>query len=149
MKNRFYQLFVLPLLFVFLAGTANSQDCITKYIGSYSVNIDKTFSSAPETQAEEISENFMDMIKTMTFEITSDSITISRRGRARPMPVSSRTSEIEGGSCDMLLLIPAEQIPDGAQAPFITIYETKDGDLMFKMTNASKDMDYYVWQKTE
>ena len=140
------------LLFVLITGTSFSQECIKKYFGTYGINIDGTIAAVreadPSKENEEVPEQFLDMIKQMTLEISADSMTIAVMGRRRSIKITPRASKIEGGSCDLVLEIPGTDLPED-QAPFVTVYEGENNTLMLKSTNGSNDMDNYMWMKIE
>jgi hypothetical protein len=140
------------LLFVLITGTSYSQDCIKKFVGTYGINIDGTIAAVreadPSKENEEVPEEFLDMVKQMTLEISMDSMTVSMMGQRQSIKITPRASELDGASCDLLLDIPVVDVPK-EQAPFVTIYEGKNNTMMLKSTNGSNDMDNFIWMKIE
>lgn len=121
-------------------------------MGTYRINLDATIDAVreadPSKQNEEPPQRFLDMIKETTLKISADSLSIMIMGQRNAIKISPTASKIEGGSCDLYLVVPEVDLPK-EQAPFMTIFENKSGALMLKSTNGSNDMDNYVWMKIE
>ena len=142
------------LLFVFTISTGFSQSCIQKYIGKYKVDSEKTIDALikanPEKTKEEMSKETSEFLQKVSMEIKSDGLKITMMGRTNEIKVTPVASKKEGGSCDLKLDIPLEQLPDGVEPPFLTIYPNENNRLMIKSSvGTNNDMDNYIWTKIE
>ena len=141
------------LLFVLIASATFSQNCIQKHIGVYKVDTDKTFDAIkkanPEKAKEEQPEGMAEMLNGISLTITEKGLSMTMMGRINEIDATVRETEKKGGSCDLLFNIPADQLPEGVEAPFLTIYVNESKQIMLKSSGGSNDMDFYVWTKVE
>ena len=143
---------IISILFI---GFSYSQNCIESHTGKYSVNIDATVENIKKMSAEKGEEVPEDQIKMMTgmlsqieLSITTDTLIMSMMGRDQKMPFKARVNA-DGSNCDMVLVLPAEQLPEGTTEVFMTINEMDKNSMMLKSTGGSDDMDAFVWTKSE
>ena len=87
------------------------------------------------------------MLSQIELSITTDTLIMSMMGRDQKMPFKARVNA-DGSSCDMVLVLPAEQLPEGTTEVFMTIKMDKNS-MMLKSTGGSDDMDAIVWAKSE
>ena len=145
---------ISSLLFVFVLSTGFSQSCIQKHIGEYKVDTEKTITALvkanPEKTKEEVSKELSGFLQKVAMEIKSDRLKITMMGRTNEITVTPVDSKKEGGSCDLNLDVPLEQLPDGVEPPFLTIYQNENNRLMIKSSvGTNNDMDNYIWTKIE
>ena len=130
-----------------------SQNCIQKHVGVYKVDTEKTIDGLkkadPEKAKEEMPEGFLGMMQGISMEVKSDGLVMTMMGRTNDIKTEIRESVKEGGSCDLILDIPADQLPEGVEAPFLTIYVNESKQIMLKSSGGSNDMDFYIWTKVE
>lgn len=142
------------LLFVFAISTGFSQSCIQKYIGEYKVDTEKTIDALvkanPDKTKEDMSKEISEFLQNVSMEIKSDGLKITMMGRTNEITVTPVVSKKDGGACDLKLDVPLEQLPDGVDAPFLTIYHNENNRLMIKSSvGTNNDMDNYIWTKIE
>ena len=142
------------LLFVFTISTGFSQNCIQKYIGFYKINLEETITEIRKTDAakanEEVPLEIIEMMRGVKLEIKTDALEMTMKGQTNEIKVIPRASKKEGGSCDLLLGVPPEQLPEGAKIPFLTIYQNEKNRLMIKSSlRTNNDIDDYIWTKIE
>ena len=140
-------------LFIVLTGIVFSQKCIQQYVGTYKIDLDETISTIKETDPEKAKEappeNFIRMMEETTMEIKATRLELNMMGRINGIDIHPKASVKEGGSCDLHLVVPEGQLPEGVMAPFLTIYEGKNKTIALKSTGGSNDMDNYIWTKIE
>ena len=143
---------ILSILFI---GFSYSQNCIESHTGKYSVNVDATIENLKKMSAEkgeEVPEDQIKMFKGMMSQIQlsikTDTLIMSMMGRDQKMPFKARVNP-DGNSCDMVLVLPAEQLPEGSTEVFMTIIEIDKSSMMLKAIGGSDDMDAFVWTKSE
>ena len=149
------KLILTTIVSVLFIGFSYSQNCIESHIGDYSVNMDATVENIKKMSAEKGEEVPEDQIKMMTgmlsqikLSITTDTLIMSMMGRDQKMPFKARVNKDES-SCDMVLVLPAEQLPEGTTEVFMTINVIDKNSMMLKATGGSDDMDAFVWTKSE
>jgi hypothetical protein len=139
--------------FILMTGTVFSQECIQKYIGFYKINMEETIAEIRRTDAEKANEEvpaeFMEKMRKVKMEIKADALEMTMMEQTNEIKVIPRESKKEGGSCDLLLMVPPEQLPEGVEIPFLTIYANEYGKLMIKSSGGGNDMDSFVWTKVE
>ena len=148
------KLILSSLLFVFTFSTGFSQSCIQKYIGEYKVDTEKTIDALvkanPDKTKEGMSKDISEFLQNVSMEIKSDGLKITMMGRTNEIIVTPVASKKNGGACDLKLNVPLEQLPDGVDPPFLTIYHNENNRLMIKSSVGTKnDMDNYIWTKIE
>lgn len=140
-------------VFILITGTVFSQECIQKYIGFYKINMEETIAEIRRTDAEKANEEvpaeFMEKMPKVKMEIKADGLEMTMMEQTNEIKVIPRESKKEGGSCDLLLMVPPEQLPEGVEIPFLTIYADDYGKLMIKSSGGGNDMDSFVWTKVE
>ena len=128
------KLILSSLLFVFTFNTGFSQNCLQKYIGEYKVDKEKTIDALvkanPDKTKEGMSKDISEFLQNVSMEIKSDGLKITMMGQTNEIKVIPRVSKKEGGSCDLLIGVPPEQLPEGAKIPFLTIYHNENNRLM-------------------
>ena len=144
-----------PLIVNEVDETSNSQNCIESHIGKYSVNIDATIENLKKMSAEKGEEVPEDQIKMMTgmlsqieLSITTDTLIISMWGSDEKMPFKARVNP-DGNNCDMVLVLPAEKLPEGATEVIMTIIEIDNNSMKLKASGGIDKMDPFVWTKSE
>lgn len=139
--------------FILITGTVFSQECIQKYIGFYKIQMEETIAEIRRTDAEKANEEvppeFMEKMPKVKMEIKADGLEMTMMEQTNEIKVIPRESKKEGGSCDLLLMVPPEQLPEGVEIPFLTIYADDYGKLMIKSSGGGNDMDSFVWTKVE
>ena len=88
------------------------------------------------------------MLSQIELSITTDTLIMSMMGRDQKMPFKARVNA-DGSNCDMVLVLPAEELPEGTTEVFMTINEMDKNSMMLKSTGGSDDMDAFVWTKSE
>ena len=142
------------LLFVFSISTGFSQSCIQEYIGEYKVDTEKTIDALvqanPDKTKEDLSKEISGFLQKVSMEIKSDGLKITMMGRTNEITVTPVASKKDGRACDLKLDVPLEQLPDGVDPPFLTIYHNENNRLMIKSSvGTNNDMDNYIWTKIE
>ncbi len=139
--------------FILITGTVFSQECIQKYIGFYKIQMEETIAEIRRTDSEraneEVPPEFMEQMREVKMEIKADALEMTMMGQTNEIKVIPRVSKKKGGSCDLLLGVPPEQLPEGVEIPFLTIYADDYGKLMIKSSGGGNDMDMFVWTKVE
>ena len=140
-------------LFILFTGFIFSQKCIQQYVGTYKIDLDETISTIKEADTEMAKEappeDFIKMMEQTTLEIKGSRIEINMMGRNNGVDIHPKASVKEGGSCDLHFVLPEGQLPEGVEAPFLTIYKGKNNTIALKSTGGSNDMDNYIWTKIE
>ena len=87
----------------------------------YKIDLDETISTIkeadPEKAKEAPPEDFIRMMEQTTLEIKESRIEINMMGRNNGVDIHPKASVKEGGSCDLHLVIPEGQLPEGVMAP--------------------------------
>ena len=152
-KKQKMKIIFTSTLFILFTGIVFSQKCIQQYVGTYKIDLDETISTIKETDPEKAKEappeNFIRMMEETTMEIKATRLELNMMGRINGIDIHPKTSTKEGGSCDLHFVLPEGQLPEGVEAPFLTIYEGKNKTIALKSTGGSNDMDNYIWTKIE
>jgi hypothetical protein len=149
------KLILTTIISVLFIGFSYSQNCIESHTGKYSVNVDATVENIKKMSAEKGEEVPEDQIKMMTgmlsqieLSITTDTLIMSMMGRDQKMPFKARVNA-EGSSCEMVMVLPAEQLPEGKTEVYMSIIQIDKNSMILKSTGGSDDMDAFVWIKSE
>ena len=152
-KKQKMKIIFTSTLFILFTGVIFSQTCVQNYVGMYKIDLDETISTIKETDPEKAKEappeNFIRMMEETTMEIKAKRLELNMMGRINGIDIHPKASVKEGGSCDLHLVVPEGQLPEGVMAPFLTIYEGKNKTIALKSTGGSNDMDNYIWTKIE
>ena len=152
-KNQKMKIIFTSTLFFLFTGVIFSQTCIQNYVGMYKIDLDETIATIKETDPEKAKEappeNFIRMMEETTMQIQATRLEINMMGRNNGVEIHPKASTKEGGSCDLHFVLPEGQLPEGVEAPFLTIYRGKNNTIALKSTGGSNDMDNYIWTKIE
>ena len=149
------KLILTTIVSVLFIGFSYSQNCIESHTGKYSVNVDATVENIKKMSAEkgeEVPEEqlkmFTGMLSQIELSITTDTLIMSVMGKDRKMPFKARANA-DGSNCDMVLVLPAEQLPEGKTEVYMSIIQIDKSSMMLKSKGGSDDMDAFVWIKSE
>ncbi|MDG2331304.1 MAG: hypothetical protein P8M05_06915 [Flavobacteriales bacterium] len=136
-------------------GLTYSQKCIESHTGKYKVNLSATMDNLKKIEKEkgqEIPEEHIEMMNVqlgqIELSINQDTLVMSVMGRSQKIPFLAR-SNADGSSCDMVMQLTKEQLPEGTKEVYMTIHSIDKNSIRLKSTGGSADMDNYIWSKLE
>ena len=137
---------------LFLSFGSFSQNCIGALTGSYKVDIKATmpfFDKIAYAESGELPEDVRNRIEGITLVIYNDSLSLYMNEYTRILPFTSHTSSKEKGHCDLHLDMSEMTVPEEAQNMFLTVYLKQKNKLQIMSSLGPKEMDNYIWVKSD